>query len=49
MIRKVLTALLAALLILTSLCACHAKPESEVGIIGGADGPTTIFIAGTTP
>jgi len=41
--KKCLIAVLAALMVL-SLTACIDDEASSVGIIGGADGPTAIFV-----
>lgn len=41
--KKILTLLLAVLLAL-SMTACIGKEAASVGIIGGADGPTAIFV-----
>ena len=40
--RNIMAAVLASLMLL-SLCGC-AKERRSIGIIGGADGPTAIFI-----
>ncbi len=36
---------LAALMLTVALTGCGSKNESEVAIIGGADGPTSVFLA----
>ena len=41
--KKVLAVILTVLLLL-SMTACIGKEASSVGIIGGADGPTAIFV-----
>ena len=41
--KKVLIAVLALVLTL-SLTGCIGKEAASVGIIGGADGPTSIFV-----
>ncbi|MBP3633964.1 MAG: sodium ion-translocating decarboxylase subunit beta [Oscillospiraceae bacterium] len=41
--KKFLAVLLAVLLLL-SVTACTFKEDASVGIIGGADGPTAIFV-----
>ena len=42
--KRIFAAILAALMLL-SLCACGAGESASVGIIGGADGPTSIIVA----
>lgn len=37
---------LIVLTIVTMLAGCGNQDEASVGIIGGADGPTAIFVAG---
>lgn len=41
-----LTALLMALILLLSMAACGGDEAASIGIIGGADGPTAIIVAG---
>lgn len=41
---KKLLLLVLALAMALSLTACFWKEDASVGIIGGADGPTSIFI-----
>ena len=41
-----LTALLMALILLLSMAACGGDEAASIGIIGGADGPTAIFVTG---
>jgi rhodanese-related sulfurtransferase len=36
---------LTALMLTVALAGCGSKNESEVAIIGGADGPTSVFLA----
>lgn len=43
-IRKA-TGIFLALVLLLTVTACSSKSAS-IGIIGGADGPTTIFVSG---
>lgn len=43
--KKMLVVILVVLLAL-SLTACIGDHASSVGIIGGADGPTAIFVTG---
>lgn len=43
---KRLTALLMALILLLSMAACGGDEAVSIGIIGGADGPTAIFVTG---
>lgn len=43
---KRLTALLMALILLLSMAACGGDEAASIGIIGGADGPTAIFVTG---
>ena len=43
---KKLTALLMALVMLLSMAACGGDEAASIGIIGGADGPTAIIVAG---
>ena len=40
---KTMTAILLAVILLLSLCGC-GKESRSIGIIGGADGPTAIFV-----
>jgi Na+-transporting methylmalonyl-CoA/oxaloacetate decarboxylase beta subunit len=41
--EKVLVATLLAIALLLTLCGC-GKESRSIGIIGGADGPTAIFV-----
>lgn len=43
---KKLTALLLALVMLLSVAACGGDESASIGIIGGADGPTEIYVTG---
>lgn len=45
---KKATLLLILMLLTFILCAGCASDQVSIGIIGGADGPTTIFLAGKT-
>ncbi|MBQ5672457.1 MAG: hypothetical protein IIV43_08915 [Oscillospiraceae bacterium] len=40
---KTMTAILLAVILLLTLCGC-GKESRSIGIIGGADGPTAIFV-----
>ena len=40
---KVVAAVLLAVILLLTLCGC-GKESRSIGIIGGADGPTAIFV-----
>lgn len=36
-----------SMVVLSLLCGCTANKSASVGIIGGADGPTAVFVTGT--
>lgn len=36
-----------SMVVLSLLCGCAANQSASLGIIGGADGPTTVYVSGT--
>lgn len=44
--KKNLPLLLLLILLMLALSACFSQDAASIGIIGGADGPTSIYLAG---